>query len=78
MVLQGTMKPSQHEVSVPLYGISHRVRMTKNCELIAFIDRWSVWRFVAFPMFGKPIDSDVLEIWGFNDDEGDVCFVWPG
>jgi hypothetical protein len=77
-VFKGSLKPGEREVTVPRYGISSVGHLTKNRELIGFIDHGNVWRFLGISATGKAINSDVFELWGFNDDEGDIHFVTPG
>jgi hypothetical protein len=73
-VLKGTLKPGKYQVIVAGHygGIVRRTR-----EFVAFIDNGNVWRFLGFPASSKPINEDVLEIWGFNHD-GDIHVVEPG
>jgi hypothetical protein len=68
--LKGKLEPGVHEVKfedVPGGGPG---------ELIAFLDKDRVWRFVAVPLYAKKVDQDILEIQGFYDSN--AHFVYPG
>lgn len=76
-VLKGTLKPGKYDVVSAGGWPGHSSRISKTRNFVAFIDHENVWRFGAFPVSDRPIDTDVLEIRGFDHD-GDIHVVEPG
>jgi hypothetical protein len=77
-VLKGTLQLGTYQVNIGGDGFYRRARITRHCKYVAFIDHANVWRFVGLSLSGSPTSSNVLQIWGFNDDEGNIHFVTPG
>jgi hypothetical protein len=69
-VLKGTLKPGKYEVFNPgRFGGPASVPR----EFVVFIVHGNVWQFVGWPVLRKPIDSDVLELWGVNHEDAAHC-----
>ncbi|HUE14406.1 MAG TPA: hypothetical protein VMR25_09605 [Planctomycetaceae bacterium] len=69
-VLKGSLKPGKREV------ILRDDPCREARQFVVFLDKQGVWRFMAVPVFGKPVAIDVLEVRGFSRVE--VHYVTPG
>jgi hypothetical protein len=71
-LLKGTLKPGKHKVSFEDYP-----NVSKDTELVVFLDDKLVWRFVASTLGRKKsVDKAVLAVRGFYDTN--AHFVTPG